>query len=47
VGRAGVVTRVHRRGLACHGDVLVKARVEVGPAGDPETEQGGALTWEP
>lgn len=26
------VTRVHRRGLACHGDVIVKALVEVGTA---------------
>ena len=32
VGRSGVVTRVHSRGLACHGDVIIKARVEVEPA---------------
>lgn len=42
VGRAGIVTRVHSRGLACHGDVIIKARVEVEPAPDPETEQGGS-----
>jgi molecular chaperone GrpE (heat shock protein) len=47
VGRAGIVTRVHSRGLACHGDVIIKARVEVEPAADPETEQGGVLIWEP
>jgi hypothetical protein len=46
VGKAAVVTRVHRRGLACHGDVIIKAKVDVGPAPDAETEQGGALTWE-
>jgi molecular chaperone GrpE (heat shock protein) len=32
VGRAGIVTRVHRRGLACYGDVIIKAAVDVQPA---------------
>jgi GrpE len=31
VGRAGVVTHVHRRGLACYGDVIIKAMVQVKP----------------
>ena len=31
VGRAGVVSHVYRRGLACHGDVLIKAKVDVEP----------------
>jgi hypothetical protein len=38
VGKAGIVTRVHRRGLACHGDVIIKAKVEVEPAPAGETE---------
>lgn len=46
VGRAGIVTRVHRRGLACHGDVIIKARVDVQPAPDSETEREVAPTWE-
>jgi molecular chaperone GrpE (heat shock protein) len=29
VGKAGVVSHVYRRGLACYGDVLVKAKVDV------------------
>ncbi len=41
VGRATVVTRVHRRGLACYGDVIIKAQVDVEPVFAPETEQGG------
>jgi len=32
VGRAGIVTRVRRRGLACYGDVIIKAVVDVQPA---------------
>jgi molecular chaperone GrpE (heat shock protein) len=40
-GRASVVTRVHRRGLACYGDVIIKAQVDVEPVFAPETEQGG------
>jgi molecular chaperone GrpE (heat shock protein) len=39
VGQAGTVARVHRRGLACFGDVIIKAAVEVQPAlmpKDPE-----------
>lgn len=42
VGRAGVVTRVHSRGLACQGDVIIRARVDVEPA--PEDEQGEYLS---
>ena len=40
VGRAGVVTHVHRRGLACHGDVIIKAQVDVGPDPAAPIEQG-------
>lgn len=36
VGKAGVVTHVHRRGLACYGDVIIKALVEVRPAAAEE-----------
>ena len=36
VGKAGIVTRVHRRGLECYGDVIIKAKVEVEPG--PVTE---------
>lgn len=32
IGPAGVVTRVHQRGLACSGDVIKKALVDVAPA---------------
>jgi hypothetical protein len=31
MGRAAVVTHVHCRGLACYGDVIIKARVDVAP----------------
>lgn len=31
VGESGIVTRVHRRGLECYGDVIIKAMVEVEP----------------
>jgi molecular chaperone GrpE (heat shock protein) len=34
MGRAGVVTRVHQRGLACSGDVIKKALVDVAPGPD-------------
>jgi hypothetical protein len=37
-GRASVVTRVHRRGLACYGDVIIKARVDVEAVPEPEAE---------
>jgi molecular chaperone GrpE (heat shock protein) len=40
VGRAGVVSRVHRRGLSCYGDVIIKAKVDVEPVVEPETEGG-------
>jgi molecular chaperone GrpE (heat shock protein) len=36
MGRAGVVTHVYSRGLACHGEVIIKARVDVEPALDGE-----------
>jgi hypothetical protein len=47
-GRESVVTRVYRRGLACYGDVIIKAKVDVEavlkpeaePVLVPETEQG-------
>lgn len=39
VGRAGIVTYVHCRGLECHGDVIIKAKVDVEPALAAETEQ--------
>lgn len=38
VGRAGIVTRVHRRGLSCSGDVIIKAKVDVQPADQGELE---------
>lgn len=41
VGRAGIVSHVHRRGLSCYGDVIIKAKVDVEPMVEPETEQGG------
>jgi molecular chaperone GrpE (heat shock protein) len=41
VGKAGIVTRVHRRGLVCYGDVLIKAMVDVEPA--PPAEQTEAV----
>jgi hypothetical protein len=44
VGRSGVVTRVHRRGLACHGDVIIKAKVGVEPAPAAATGQGELAT---
>ncbi|MGH3187303.1 MAG: hypothetical protein ACRDPY_22830 [Streptosporangiaceae bacterium] len=40
MGQAGVVTRVHRRGLACHGDVIIKTKVDVEPTAAAEPEQG-------
>jgi molecular chaperone GrpE (heat shock protein) len=36
VGKAGIVTRVRRRGLSCYGDVIIKAMVDVEPT--PEAE---------
>jgi len=41
-GRASVVAKVHQRGLASHGDVIKKARVDVAPAEEasPEHEPG-------
>jgi hypothetical protein len=47
VGRGGVVTQVYSRGLACYGDVIIKAKVDVKPVPAPETataEQGEPLT---
>lgn len=46
-GRSGVVTHVYSRGLACFGDVIIKAKVDVGPAAQAEAgpaEQGEPLT---
>ncbi len=46
-GRSGVVTHVYTRGLACFGDVIIKAKVDVGPAAHAEAapaEQGEPLT---
>lgn len=41
VGKAGIVTRVHRRGLVCYGEVFRRALVEVEPApGDGEPGPG-------
>jgi hypothetical protein len=40
MGRAGIVTRVHQRGLACYGDVIIKAKVDVEPAAGPVAEAG-------
>jgi molecular chaperone GrpE (heat shock protein) len=40
MGRAGIVTRVHCRGLECYGDVIIKAKVDVEPAPAADTEQG-------
>jgi len=31
MGRSAIVTQVHCRGLACYGDVIIKARVDVAP----------------
>ena len=44
VGKAGVVATVHQRGLACSGDVIKKALVNVAPAAKagPEPVQGPA-----
>lgn len=45
--RSGVVTHVYTRGLACFGDVIIKAKVDVGPAVHTEAEpveQGEPLT---
>ena len=36
VGKAGVVAQVHRRGLACYGDVIIKAMVHVEPVSAEE-----------
>jgi molecular chaperone GrpE (heat shock protein) len=40
-GRAGTVSRIYSRGLACHGDVIIKAKVDVEPAPEAAGEQGG------
>lgn len=39
-GRAGTVSRVYSRGLACHGDVIIKAKVDVEPAPETAGAQG-------
>ncbi len=40
LGIAGIVARVHCRGLECQGDVILKAKVDVEPAPLCGTEQG-------
>jgi molecular chaperone GrpE (heat shock protein) len=40
VGKAGVVSRVYSRGLACYGDVIIKAKVDVEPAPEAAGEKG-------
>jgi len=40
-GRAGIVSRVYSRGLACHGDVIIRAKVDVEPVGEAAGERGG------
>jgi hypothetical protein len=42
VGRGGIVTHVHRRGLACYGDVLIKAQVDVEPGPRAATKRGSS-----
>lgn len=39
-GQVAVVRQVYSRGLACHGDVLVKAKVDVAPNSDDDPAQG-------
>lgn len=39
-GKAGVVRQVFSRGLECYGDVLIKAKVDVGPVVDQQAEGG-------
>lgn len=46
MGRAGTVTRVHSRGLACYGDVIIKAKVDVEPAFAPAEAGPGEATAE-
>ena len=43
-GDAPTVCAVHSQGLACYGDVLVKAKVEVAPAGSVTTQSGDAAS---
>jgi hypothetical protein len=37
-GRESVVTRVYRRGLACYGDVIIKARVDIEAVLEPKAD---------
>jgi molecular chaperone GrpE (heat shock protein) len=39
-GKSGIVRNVFSSGLECHGDVLIKARVDVEPITDSDLEQG-------
>jgi len=41
IGKTGVVKQVFSRGLACYGDVLIKAKVDVAPATDVVDGEGG------
>jgi molecular chaperone GrpE (heat shock protein) len=46
MGKAGKVAHVHRHGLACQDDVIIKAQVDVEPAADTMIKEGGADVWE-
>ena len=45
-GRESVVTRVYRRGLACYGDVIIKAKVDVEAVLEPGAEPEPVLVPE-
>jgi len=47
VGKSGIITRVHRRGLECYGDVIIKAMVEVEPGPVREGSDPFAVAPEP
>lgn len=42
VGKSGIVTRVHRHGLECYGEVIIKAMVDVEPAPTAEDAEFAA-----
>lgn len=46
MGKAGTVAYVHRHGLACQDDVIIKAQVDVEPAANTVIKEGGAEVWE-
>jgi molecular chaperone GrpE (heat shock protein) len=45
-GKAGTVTHVHRHGLACQDDVIIRAHVDVEPVAGTVIKEGGADVWE-